>query len=902
MTGFWCNFVAPQGMYIIDKKGRQVAWGANIRVTVTQCDSAGSPISSPQTYVVAVSGNKTDRLPKGSTLKINITPLFGFGGIIVEARRGTNTDPPSRGNTVVDQVQWRDAYIISDVLQADFGNVTTVQTRTLPTLAATSIKERKLNALVTRKIPHWTGVGTVFSANVATKNAADILCAMALDPFIGDRAVSELDLVNIYGEAGTGGDIETYFGSSDFTEFCYTFDDSKVSFEESVSDLAQAIFCVAYRRGSVLALSFEKPTTNSVLLFNHRNKIPKSETRTVTFGSINDNDGINLDYIEPNAPNYPNIDTTVTLYFPPDQSAKNPKKVTAIGVRNKAQALVLGGRIYNKLVYQSTVVEFECTEEAALLVLQDRILVADNTRPDTQDGDVLDQAVLLLTLSQNVVFDGIHTYTIFLQNPDGTVESIGITAGPNPNQVILAMAPTLPCVIDPDKYARTTYMIVSNTPARASAFLLTEKTPKDGKTYSVKAVNYAPEYYANDMGGGGSGLVPSSLFMPTTRGFFHAASGGAPTYPTAGAWGGFSVGDDTGELDQWQSSSIGFWNGNNIWDYLITPGPYGAPGSDAIGTIPRSQITQIRAVVIAAQTEDFFCNVDVSFDAHASWNSFTGSGTALGNMANSPRRDTKDITADLIAIFGSIAAIDFTQIAFRMYITTSLNFTIPRPGDRFIVFAVGVEILFNGASDSGTADGFSIDGEGLTQGYLLNPLNPLSQTSPTNIHMAEVTATFVPNANEAVYAPADMAIADPGATPQLYYVTIFDPDATGGAIVPSIGTTKAAVHWSEPGYINIGQILAIHGTSTPPADGGGSGTGTGNEDGGTLFRFEINPVTHGDFVFAHGLGVVPMSVRIGNTSDGIIRFQATPVPPWDITDVYLNASDDGLTAFLEVLV
>lgn len=500
MTQVICNFVALNGSFLIDKDGNQHDWDVVIQVGTTKCDGTGTPIGAETFYTATIHGVRTDRKPKAVTLKITLPVGYAAdGGIRIRAKRTSNTDTEP-GRTVSDQTQWRDCYMISPVSLLHFGNVTTIQTLTRPTPAALAIKDRKLNGLVTRKVPAL--VSGVFTGLVASKNAADILCAMALDPFIGNRTLAELDVTGIYAIAGPGGTIQTYFAVlanlAAPTEFCYTFDDSKLSFEESVVNLATSIFCVAYRRGSVLTLSFERQTNNSTLLFNHRNKVPRSETRTVSFGTLNDNDGITLDYIEPNAPNYPNLDTTATLYFPTDQSAINPKKVTTIGIRNVQQATLLGWRLFKKLVAQNTTVQFQGTEEAALLVLQDRILVADNTRSDTQDGDVTDQSVLLLTLSQDVTFDARFNYTIFLQHPDGTVESIPITAGPNTNQVLLSFAPTLPCVIDPAKYARTTYMVVNDAPVRQNAFLLSEKTPKNDKIYEIKAVNYDDDYYIRD--------------------------------------------------------------------------------------------------------------------------------------------------------------------------------------------------------------------------------------------------------------------------------------------------------------------------------------------------------------------------------------------------------------------
>lgn len=890
MTGVICNFVAPNGVYLVDKKGRQdftSIWTVYIKVVIQQCDSSGNPLGTPLTYTCAVAGNKTDRLQKATTLRIDLSAkLPGFAGILIYAQRISNTDPISRGNTCVDVVTWRDLYITSKNTPTDFGNVTTVQTLVKATLAAAAIKERKTNMLVTRKVPTWTG--SAFSAPAPSKNAADILCAMALDPFIGDRVLSEIDPAQIYAVAGPGGDIETYFSTqptpSLMTEFCYTFDDSKVSFEESASELAQAIFCVAYRRGSVLNLSFEKQTNDSVLLFNHRNKIPKSETRTVTFGTPNDNDGITLEYVEPNAPNFPNLDTVTTLYFPTNQSAVNPKKVTAVGVRNLQQATVLGWRLYNKLVGQNTITQFDATEEAALLVINDRVLVADNTRSDTQDGEVIDQASLLLTLSQNVSLPGPYTYTIFLQHPDATVESIAITAGPNPNQVVLGTAPSLPCVIDPDKFARTTYMIVSSAPVRSARFLLAEKTPKNAKVYEVKAINYTDDYYSMDgipVTGGSQG---SSLFMPTTRGQVITQPGGNPSY------GSVSVAANSGEIDQWESHSLSFFGKYPLWDYSPA-GVYAAPGSDDISVPTRSHITGIYAVMRAGQKYTWFVSAQVSLDGGATW-------IGLPSVPQNPAQDIYASILSSILALGTLASFDFTQVQLRSFITTSLNFTLPPPGNVVLADSIGLVFLFDGASFvPGSNDGTAPP----DPGAILNLENPLYQNGPTEIDMYAVDATFQPVGNSVHYNARSWTISDPGSTPTLYYVTIYDPSQIGdslGTLTSFISTTQVGAHWGEPGYVNIGTILAIHGSS----GGGTGGGGTGIGGSGSIYRFLVTIATRGNYTFAHGLGLLPVDVKILPINDATARFQSNPSPPWDSTNVYLNASDDALILLLEIEV
>ncbi len=333
-------------------------------------------------------------------------------------------------------------------------------------------------------------------------NAADILCAMALDPYIGRMQESEIDRTGIYAALGLAGEVATYFGAEYCNQFAHAFDDKNLSFEEMVGQLMQAVFCTAFRRGNVLSVSFEKQRSDSMLLFNHRNKLPGSENRTVSFGAVTQNDGIELNYVEPYAPNAQNVDSQYTLYFPEDQSAVAPKKINAIGVRNRVQAWMLGWRLYQKLLYQNEVTQFDATSEAALCIIGDRILVADNTRSGVQDGEVLAQNGLELTLSQPVDIGAElsppPSYSIFLQLYDGSVDSIPISAGSTDRKVILSEAPTLPLVLDEAKYARTTYMIVSEDEEDRAAFLVQEKDAKKGGIYGIKAVNYDDRYYAHD--------------------------------------------------------------------------------------------------------------------------------------------------------------------------------------------------------------------------------------------------------------------------------------------------------------------------------------------------------------------------------------------------------------------
>ena len=717
------NFVATNGLYKDDGKN-QVRFDVTLELEITPVNADGSVRGAVQTAQATVEGSATFRSTRAITLEVSVNSP---GRVRVRARRVTNADLAYEGS-VVDEIKWRDVYAVAPIGLTDFGNLTTVQAVTYATAGALAIKERKLNMLVTRKIPvrpfnvyrfsptwssyaggkvtnyrdrvgvrsdgdsygvhgqlnafsvgqvvtveftieegssatsvavglhtgatwasnnvtvgkgthtvtltatsapgtpfltffcaqpntsfvvrdltikgvtypvthNWTGynfgvltptvsgfsvvgngsaiygafaplpelsvgntvtvqftfvdsssapnltvglhqggswasatatvnkgthtltftataapatpyvlflgaAGTNFQIKdvtirgnfatnglYATKRADHILSAVCLDPQIGNRSASEIDFVNVYDVVE---EVRTYFGTDAAGEFSYTFDADNLSFEETAQAVANATFCTAFRRGNIINLNFPRETEDSTLLFNHRNKLPNSELRTVRFGNLNNFDGVSLTYVSPDD------DALVTYYIPEDRSAVNPQEIETLGVRSGLQAHLHAYRAWNRIRYQNVVTEFTATQEADLLVTNDRVLVADNTRSETQDGEVVAQNLLELTLSQPSAFSSGVNYNIFLQHSDGTVESMGVTATSDPYKVILAQAPRLPLALEEGLFARAQYILIGDNEPRGSAFLIVEKDPQSNFTSTVRAVNYDQRYYTND--------------------------------------------------------------------------------------------------------------------------------------------------------------------------------------------------------------------------------------------------------------------------------------------------------------------------------------------------------------------------------------------------------------------
>lgn len=501
MTRVQCNIVAVRGMFKRNKN--QISTSVAVTIEVTPLDNAGIPSGAALTASGTVVGSATDQDLKGITISLDLAAPVNRARIRV--RRTTPEDNDYEG-TVVDEVKWRDCYGMAPVDADDFGDVTTVMAETVATAAALAIKDRKLNMLVTRKLPSRDGTGPDdhdFTTSLsATRNAADILCAMALDPYIGRLTggnpprlggSGEIDVPQIYAEIDA---VQAYFGIDEAGEFNYTFDDATLSFQEMAQVVGTVAFSQVYRRGSLLRIFFERPQDDSVLLFNHRNKVPGSETRSFSFGSVENHDGVEMRYTDPAD------DVVVTLYVPQgDATASNPFKMEGKGVRGFEHAYLHAWRQWNRLRYRFLTEAFEGLQEADMLVRFNRILSVDTTRSQVMDGDVIDQTGLELTLSQAVDLDPLETYTCFLQLSSGVVEAISVSQGSDEYRVLLAGPPSEPLVIGEGVAYRTGFVIVrdGDDAQIATPMIVTEKRPNNDFTVGVTAINYDPRYYENDL-------------------------------------------------------------------------------------------------------------------------------------------------------------------------------------------------------------------------------------------------------------------------------------------------------------------------------------------------------------------------------------------------------------------
>lgn len=492
-TEVWANVLAPNGM-VKDDGSDKAGTTVEFEMEVEQLDSTLTPTGTVET----VSGSIFGATSIERAVTVEHTTAW-TGPARVRMRRTTDFDYGFNG-LVADEIRWMDLYSVSPVTKLHFGNKTTIHTVTRSTTASTALRRRELNCLASRKLPTFNGTtfsgafdayGALASGTIsATSRIVDIIAAVAADPKIGALDVDEdVDMAQLWAVQQALDAWNTECG-----QFNYTFDKDSISFEETLIAIADAAFCVPYRQNGKIRLALDRPQSTSVALFTHRNKKPDAEVITRKFASDSDYDGVELVYTDPET------EDQETIRLPLDGSYTKLKKVEISGIRSYEQAWFRANREYNRLRYQRLSIETEVTTDARALLPNSRVLIVDNTRFKSYDGEVVGQSGLTLTLSRDVEFLPATPHSIVLTKRDGSIQSIACTAGSAANEVVLGSAPAEAIVTTPtnDGGNRTSFSFAADSARAAQAWLVQEIEPTEGQYMRLRAINYSDSYYTAD--------------------------------------------------------------------------------------------------------------------------------------------------------------------------------------------------------------------------------------------------------------------------------------------------------------------------------------------------------------------------------------------------------------------
>lgn len=483
------NIVAPNGMYKDDGGTDLIPASVEFEIQLQEVDNNDSLIGPVFSEIKTISSNNQQL--KGESYFYDFISQGGKSGPIkfaARVKRITPRDVDFNGS-VVDEIKLEDLYGLADLPAGhNFGDITTIQTKTTATPFATAVKNRELNLIATEMLYPYLGNGSFSGTLTENNNAIQSFITDSIDPVIGNRTLEEIDADGIL---ALKGEIDSYFGNSVQTQFSYTFDSTDITYQDYAQTVFNAINCIAYREGSLISARFEKPQAIPAMLFTHRSKLPNSETYTRNFNASTINDGVEFNYVDPAT------NTTETIYLN-DGGSVNPKVLNIAGIRNLAQANVRSAREWNKIRYSKLSCEVSVTAEGRYVRPMDMVSIVKGTRINTFDGEVIAVDGLELTLSQDVVFIPGDAHSIILKNDDGTTDGITCIEGSEPNTVILNTPPQQ-AIRTGIEGRRTEFSFGNDAKQEAQQWIVQDIDLTDKLSVQLKAINYSDQYYIDDI-------------------------------------------------------------------------------------------------------------------------------------------------------------------------------------------------------------------------------------------------------------------------------------------------------------------------------------------------------------------------------------------------------------------
>lgn len=465
----WLNLIAQQGLY---KKGKSISYiEVDFTVTFREIDGVGVEV-----FPIKMMPNEKDAVQ--TTFEFDVP----YQKCTVEVLRTTNTDLNFNGS-VLDEVKWRDLYLVNDIAKKTFGNVTTVLTKVRAVDTALRRKESLVSCAGTRQIVRPDGT------TVVSDEFADVIYDLHTDPTVGRQTAATINHEDLYALQER---IVQYWGRGrDVIRVGFTFDDDTYRYADHLKLICNAVNVRPYMVGNVINFFFESPQEYDTQQYGHRSKDPNStETRTRTMRPRDNFDGVEITYKNEETGDFE------TIYIPEDQSATNPDVYEFKGAFVYENVLARAKRDFNKLKYQRVTHEFTALDKARFLVQGQRIAVVDNTRYQPNNGYIDTVDGLTYYLSQPTDLTIGTQASIVLSKRDGSLEGVPCEVLGD-DKVQLSYPPSEPPYTghmeDP-----TEYSLSIDSEAGTMSMLVTEMVPEDIDRVKVSAINYDPRYYKDD--------------------------------------------------------------------------------------------------------------------------------------------------------------------------------------------------------------------------------------------------------------------------------------------------------------------------------------------------------------------------------------------------------------------
>jgi len=472
------DFEFPTGLYFVDGGGSFFNTSVDIEIEWQEIDDLDDPIGPPETRIVDFT--RATPKPVRHTEKILVSP----GRYRVRCHRDSNSVLQT---TTQDTVFWVGLKARLQDIQ-NYGQLTMIAIKMKATNQLDSVSSKKVNVIVTRKLPIWNG--SLWSEPVATRSIAWAIADIWMTSYGGNRSFRDLD---------TDGLIvldAIWVAKGDFFDAVF---DQQITLWEALTRAARVGRAKPVLSGNILTIVRDQLQTVRTAMFVIRNIVKASFSIEYSFDDNRAPDGVRLKYLD-------NVTFTEEV-VQPNVNATRPKEVTLFGCTEYEQAFREALYVDAAQKFQRRRITFTTELGGHIPMFGDLIAISHHTPRWGVGGEVLAVNGLELTLSEEPDFSSGGPFLILLRRKDGSVEEpipCGQVAANAPNKVLLESAPSFTILTDFD--LERTYFSFGTDERFTQDAIVEEIVPRGNKKVKITCVNFDPRIHEVD-----TGVIPPKI-------------------------------------------------------------------------------------------------------------------------------------------------------------------------------------------------------------------------------------------------------------------------------------------------------------------------------------------------------------------------------------------------------
>lgn len=346
-----------------------------------------SPTYSYKSFVFNYSDSRADYIY--GTFKF--TPPYGKARYAFQLRKTNNSSDSNL-------LQIAEAHSVTRRTNVTYPNDTLVKVTVRATEQATSSRDRKYNALVTRHtISYDINTRTVDYTLRPSRSFADAVAHEWL--VIGKQPEDTIDLYELY---------SIYQSLPDplLGYFDYTFDDEDISLGNRVETICNAARVIAYWDDGVLTFARDERKEFPSAVFNRANIVADEYKISYDMTMPGGYDGVEIEYVSPKTNKKTYIRYRITDTGIVEQAALSPLKISLSGCRNEYQARDRALLEVNRLVSSRMKMNMKTLADGEYVSPGEMIVVADTYDTNQQAGYIVARNGNYFDTSEQINFAG----------------------------------------------------------------------------------------------------------------------------------------------------------------------------------------------------------------------------------------------------------------------------------------------------------------------------------------------------------------------------------------------------------------------------------------------------------------------------------------------------------------